>query len=162
MAGVVDDDPREFVENGSWGGRRARGGTKSIKKRKGGFWKKEPVPILDAVYALIEYQKDVQKICRAVLERHLDDYGSALKSTWKKDRIKDAAWPSLERWEGDCWILGVMVKWEKDYTHDLVGGTHLSASMFDSGDAGLHCFDLNVDCPNRNDSYGSYFGNFTH
>ena len=33
---------------------------------------------LDAVRALIAYRQEVQKMCRTVLEKHLDDYASAL------------------------------------------------------------------------------------
>ena len=64
---------------------------------------------LDAISALIEFQKEVQKKCRSVMQRHIKDYGAALKIPLRPSDIQDAAWPKLEKWEGDYWHLGVSI-----------------------------------------------------
>ena len=48
---------------------------------------------LDAVTAMIEYQKEVQNKCRDVLKNHIEDYGAVLnlKVPLKSNEIKNAA-----------------------------------------------------------------------
>jgi hypothetical protein len=94
---------------------------------------------LDAVNALIAYRKDVQTMCRAVLEKHLDEYASALNVRFDKDDIQDAEWPSLKEWEGDYWILGVKVI-RKNITPTIRWWETYCCLEYDSGDEGLYCW----------------------
>jgi hypothetical protein len=64
---------------------------------------------LDAVTAVLEYQKEVHKRCRAVMETYLDDYASALKVRLSNSEIKNDAWPSLANWDGSWWLLGAKI-----------------------------------------------------
>jgi hypothetical protein len=66
---------------------------------------------LQAVAALIEFQKEVQKKCRHVLKKHINEYSAALKL---KERLKDIEiklfdLPRLKEWDGSWWILGAFV-----------------------------------------------------
>jgi hypothetical protein len=63
---------------------------------------------LDAVTALIEFQKEVQSKCRRVLEKHVDDYSAALKlkEPLRKADIKPFVWPKFEKWDGKSWSIG--------------------------------------------------------
>jgi hypothetical protein len=66
---------------------------------------------LEAVTALMEYQKEVQKKCREVLRRHLEDYSAALKvkDQLEEKEIGNWAGPKFEEWAGDWWNLGVHI-----------------------------------------------------
>lgn len=64
---------------------------------------------LEAVTALIEFQREVKKKCRAVMEACLDDYASALKIPLKSGDIQDFASPKMDKWEGTWWCLGVTI-----------------------------------------------------
>src|SRR5437667_5697047 len=64
---------------------------------------------LEAVTALIEYQREVQKRCRAVMAKHLDDYASALKVRLTSGEIQNFAEPSVAKWEGHFWFLGAKI-----------------------------------------------------
>jgi hypothetical protein len=61
---------------------------------------------LDAVNALIAFRQDVQAICKAVLEKHVDEYGSALNIHLADHDIQDHESPALKDWAGDWWNLG--------------------------------------------------------
>ncbi len=95
---------------------------------------------LDAVSALVAFRQEVQKMCRTVLEKHLDDYSPALKLKVPLERgeIKEAEWPSLAKWEGDCWNLGVMVRRKKITPTIPSWATHCCLSYY--SDAGLLCW----------------------
>jgi hypothetical protein len=63
---------------------------------------------LKAANALTMYQQEVQKKCRRVMERHINEYGSALKvDDLKNSVIEDWAWPKFDKWEGDHASVGV-------------------------------------------------------
>jgi hypothetical protein len=94
---------------------------------------------LDAVSALIAYRHEVQKMCRTVLEKHLDDYSSALKVRLERSEIRDAEWPSFAEWEGDGWTLGVKIVREKITPAIRWWETWCSLEC-DSDDAGLYCW----------------------
>jgi hypothetical protein len=68
---------------------------------------------VDAVTAIIEYQSQVQKKCRLVTERHLDEYSAALnlkdRDRLTIDEIQPHAFPAIDKWEGDRWSLGVQI-----------------------------------------------------
>ena len=66
---------------------------------------------LNAVTALIEYQKEVQKKCREVLKNHIEDYGAAIKpkTQLKTNEIKNGAWPAFDEWDGSWWTLGTHI-----------------------------------------------------
>jgi hypothetical protein len=53
---------------------------------------------VDAMTALIEYQREVQNKCREVLERHLGEYSVALGVEMTRDGIRDYAYPNPEEW----------------------------------------------------------------
>lgn len=62
---------------------------------------------VEAATAVITYQRTVQKKCRAVFERHFDEYAAALGITLSKGEIKDQAHPDFEKWTGEQASLGV-------------------------------------------------------
>lgn len=64
---------------------------------------------LGAMTALVAYQKEVQKKCRAVMEDCLKDYAFALKVSLRSDEIQEVAYPSITKWEGNWWSLGVKI-----------------------------------------------------
>src|SRR5947208_14231609 len=70
---------------------------------------------LEATNALIAYQQEVQKKCREVMARYIDDYAAALKTVLKATDIENMAWPTFEQWEGDGCSLGVKID-RKDIT----------------------------------------------
>ena len=94
---------------------------------------------LDAVSALIAYREDVQSICRTVLAKHLNDYGSALELRLGTDEIQNAEWPSFKEWEGDWWTLGVRVL-RKNMIPTIRWWEAYCCLSYESGDAGLYCW----------------------
>ena len=64
---------------------------------------------LDAVTALIAFQREVQKKCRKVMAKNLRGYESAMKVRMTSSEIGDCAWPSFGEWGGDWWSLGVKI-----------------------------------------------------
>jgi hypothetical protein len=92
----------------------------------------------DAVTALIAFQNEVQKKCRDVLERHLEDYSSALGIQLTEEEIADTDWPSFAKWEGDDWGLGVKI-----LRRDLPSMRWWESRcclQWESGDTGLYCW----------------------
>ncbi len=81
---------------------------------------------LDAVSALIAYRQEVQKMCRTVLEKHLDDYSSAIKVRLETREIRDFASPSFAKWEttGGLWALRLN---GKKLRPRFVGGERIAA-----------------------------------
>jgi hypothetical protein len=97
----------------------------------------------EAYTAVLEYQREVQKKCREVMETYLDDYGSALgaKPRLTKKDIRSVAWPKPDEWNGNGWQLGVCIVrrsipsirwWEVNCCLQLEG------EEFD--DPGLYCW----------------------
>ncbi len=66
---------------------------------------------LKAATALIVYQQEVQKKCRKVMERYLQDYSLALKlkNALKSSEIAEHRWPQPNQWEGNWASVGVHV-----------------------------------------------------
>ena len=64
---------------------------------------------LEAATALIAFQGEVQKKCRAVIENNRTDYAAALKVALSDDEIQSFAAPEFAKWESDWWSLGVKV-----------------------------------------------------
>ena len=93
---------------------------------------------LEAATALIEYRREVQKRCRQVMERNLQDYASALAIRLTKDEIEEIALPSFSKWEGEWWSLGVKII-RTDMSQIRWWESHCCLS-FESGDHGLYCW----------------------
>ena len=101
---------------------------------------------LDAVTALIAYRSEVQKRCRQVVESGLKEYSLALKVTLTRDDVVDAAWPSVLKWEGDWWSLGVEIK-----RNNIPGVRWWEAVcylQYERGENGLFCW-FGERLPNR-------------
>jgi hypothetical protein len=64
---------------------------------------------LEAITALVEYQREVQKQCRKVMEENLDEYANVLGVKLTSDEIQNCSWPSFQSWEGDWSFLGVHI-----------------------------------------------------
>src|SRR5260370_339245 len=64
---------------------------------------------LDAVNALIEFQKEVQKASRLIIERNIEEYSTALKIRLKAKELREFAWPELAEWDGTYWSLGTEI-----------------------------------------------------
>jgi hypothetical protein len=71
---------------------------------------------LEAMTALVEFQREVQKKCTSVMEANLDNYATALGLGLTTDEIRNAAWPSIDKWEGDWWTLGAHILRKNDGT----------------------------------------------
>jgi hypothetical protein len=69
---------------------------------------------LEACTAVLEYQREVQKKCREVMEKYLDDYNAAVKvdskNSLKSADIKEFVWPKPEQWEGGWATIGVEIR----------------------------------------------------
>ena len=52
----------------------------------------------DAVAALTAYREEIQKICKKVMNNHIENYSSALGVTLKKNEVKNAEWRSFGKW----------------------------------------------------------------
>ena len=94
---------------------------------------------LDAVTALIEYQREVQKKCRAVMEARLGDYASALKIPLKSSDIRDWASPKFEKWEGTWWCLGGTI-FRRNITPKIRWWDTSCCLQYELGENGLFCW----------------------
>ncbi len=95
---------------------------------------------LDAVSALIAYQREVQKMCKAVLEKHIEDYSSALglKVPLETSKVQNEEWPAFAEW-GNSWILGVKIV--REAVSPKISWWKTSCCLeYDPDDAGLYCF----------------------
>jgi hypothetical protein len=83
---------------------------------------------LEAYTALLEYEREVQKKCRRVMQTYLGDYRSAIglgaKGRVKDGVIENVALPDRKEWDGTMWQLGVKIAW-RDV---LLGNTLLSTA----------------------------------
>src|SRR5262249_5600996 len=95
---------------------------------------------LDAITAMIEFQREVRRICRGVIEKYLGEYASALKLKvpFHKSEIRDGAWPSFPNWEGDWWTLGVEIP-RRDIPKVPWWGAYCALS-YEAPARGLYCF----------------------
>jgi hypothetical protein len=93
---------------------------------------------LEAVTALIEFQREVQKKCRTAMEAYLDDYASALKVRLRNSEIRDCAWPAFAKWEGDWWMLGVWI--ERKNIPGIRWWETSCGLQYESGENGLFCW----------------------
>src|SRR2546426_9001746 len=66
---------------------------------------------LDAAIALVVYEEEVQKKCRAVMENYIDDYAAALKaqSRLTSNDIQPHVWPKSTQAKDDWRSVGVYV-----------------------------------------------------
>jgi hypothetical protein len=69
---------------------------------------------VDALTAIVAYQREVQEKCRDVLARNLADYSRSLglepANYLTQGMIDDHAYPDLKQWDGDTASLGVKMK----------------------------------------------------
>jgi hypothetical protein len=93
---------------------------------------------LEAVTALIEYQREVQNRCRTVMEEYLEDYSSALGVHLKASEVRNCAWPAITKWEGDWWNLGVWISRKKFVK--LRSWESSCCLQYESGENGLFCW----------------------
>jgi hypothetical protein len=100
----------------------------------------------EAFTALVEFRREVEKKCRAVLTNALGRYSAALKVPLASADIRDANWPSLEKWDGDSWCLGVSIINKKTKTTRWWSTT--CALQEDSGQHGLFCW-IGACLPNK-------------
>lgn len=84
------------------------GTTKSHDEARRSFLKEGTASYLEAVTALIAYQREVRRKCREVLESFIDQYSDAIGVPLSPSEIKDVAWPAFNEWE-DFWGLGVRI-----------------------------------------------------
>ena len=76
-------------------------------KARRGFLEEGARSYLKAANAVMEFEREVQERCRKVMERHISDYGLALKVDLKSSEIQNLIWP--EKWEGTWASVGVRV-----------------------------------------------------
>jgi hypothetical protein len=93
---------------------------------------------LEAVTALIEFQREVQKRCRSAMEASLDDYGSALKVDLRSSEIRESDWPKFSEWEGNFWILRASIL-RRDIPKIKWWETSCNL-QYDVGENGLYCW----------------------
>lgn len=64
----------------------------------------------DAVTAILEYRREVQKICHDVMTKRLGGFASALKiDGLSPSAIESLDWPGFKKWDGVEWCLGVRI-----------------------------------------------------
>jgi hypothetical protein len=97
----------------------------------------------DAVTAILEFQKEVQKRCRRTMETSLDKYSVALdlKPRLKAEEVQPYTGPKLTDWNESWWSVGVVIRrrnlptlrwWESFCTFDYEDDWGWSCSVSES------------------------------
>src|ERR1700735_1920042 len=67
---------------------------------------------LQATAAIVSFEREIQKVCREALERHLDEYVDALQPPGELNakEIRDYLSPSTEKFDGSWRNVGAAIE----------------------------------------------------